>query len=310
MRGKPSRLNHQPPRTGLIPAHAGKTPAHYCSQHQSRAHPRACGENRSGSHVLNADQGSSPRMRGKPWRNDGAESGWGLIPAHAGKTCRRAVPTVFHRAHPRACGENGDDERCNIFMQGSSPRMRGKHATSSEARGAVGLIPAHAGKTVRQATRRSLGPAHPRACGENKIMKTINEAIYGSSPRMRGKLTQPRFIVLIRRLIPAHAGKTTKCAPWKAARPAHPRACGENRQLTCIAHVALGSSPRMRGKRVVNSVSLCGTGLIPAHAGKTSCLIAVEVDTQAHPRACGENEHFHSFETCKLGSSPRMRGKL
>ena len=57
---------------------------------------------------ITAQEGSSPRGRGKP--ADRALSGkWsGLIPAWAGKTAETSLTTTSRRAHPRVGGENAD----------------------------------------------------------------------------------------------------------------------------------------------------------------------------------------------------------
>ena len=52
------------------------------------AHPRSRGENQDENIVNLSKQGSSPLTRGKPtWQLFLAQAS-GLIPAHAGKTCR------------------------------------------------------------------------------------------------------------------------------------------------------------------------------------------------------------------------------
>ena len=86
MRGKLYQARLPGPRLRLIPAHAGKTGQ---SQHWScslPAHPRACGENPREAQWIEAQQGSSPRMRGKPMTSLPCATRGRLIPAHAGKT--------------------------------------------------------------------------------------------------------------------------------------------------------------------------------------------------------------------------------
>ena len=51
--------------------------------------------------------------------------------------------------------------------QGSSPRIRGKLASTVDIEARAGLIPAHTGKTAFSNARRALRGAHPRAYGEN-----------------------------------------------------------------------------------------------------------------------------------------------
>ena len=86
VRGKPHRRNRLLVRGGLIPARAGKTEHRPRDAHPPRAHPRACGENRTAQARRSAHPGSSPRVRGKHAvvRVVGVHDG--LIPARAGKT--------------------------------------------------------------------------------------------------------------------------------------------------------------------------------------------------------------------------------
>ena len=208
MRGKQHQAGFDEHRRGLIPAHAGKTAAASLGSVTRGAHPRACGENSAHSQPLVSAGGSSPRMRGKlhdsrmEWRKRG------LIPAHAGKTIPKNPQCFHHGAHPRACGENLTIEIADSLREGSSPRMRGKLAFLPVVPAAVGLIPAHAGKTGLQSSGDESGWAHPRACGENQRTTRWSTSDTGSSPRMRGKPYASAYSYQKERLIPAHAGKT------------------------------------------------------------------------------------------------------
>ena len=53
---------------GIIPACAGNTRRHRCAAHRARDHPRVCGEHRKGSQLPPSVEGSSPRVRGTPYR--------------------------------------------------------------------------------------------------------------------------------------------------------------------------------------------------------------------------------------------------
>ena len=90
---------------------------------------------------------------------------------------------------------------------------------------------------------------------------------------------------------------------------AHPRVCGENLPLFCLEGACCGSSPRVRGKRVVGVVHSRVGGLIPACAGKTEPLVDVREEKPAHPRVCGENVVISRNPDDAPGSSPRVRGK-
>ena len=110
-------------------------------------------------------------------------------------------------------------------------------------------------------------------------------------------------------LIPAHAGKTE--TPWSppSTQRAHPRSRGENSLPVKINEVSSGSSPLTRGKPGGTPVWPSPTGLIPAHAGKTSPLVDRPDPWAAHPRSRGENETHPLIVPIVAGSSPLTRGK-
>ena len=87
---------------------------------------------------------------------------------------------------------------------------------------------------------------------------------------MRGKLLKTSASRRDARLIPAHAGKTVNIPHCICEEPAHPRACGENREIEFFGWYEQGSSPRMRGKQAEKLTHLEQSRLIPAHAGKTN----------------------------------------
>ena len=92
----------------------------------------------------------------------------GLIPAHAGKTGYRSRHDVHGRAHPRSRGENVPASWDDPLACGSSPLTRGKLVSPSLSCRGLGLIPAHAGKTVTRWSRTMTTSAHPRSRGENR----------------------------------------------------------------------------------------------------------------------------------------------
>ena len=273
------------------------------------AHPRACGENGGDPDNLYTGDGSSPRVRGKPATRPRTAWCGGLIPARAGKTGSSGAAGSTGAAHPRACGENGNDLHGAGWVPGSSPRVRGKLLQLQRLRNRSRLIPARAGKTVAETLPPLRSTAHPRACGENCRVEVSCGSCGGSSPRVRGKhLVQP-----VRRdqhrLIPARAGKTRSKPSTCTGPPAHPRACGENVTVPHAETHPHGSSPRVRGKRFVQVLNEVPQGLIPARAGKTQGLRGQPEHCTAHPRACGENGVSCFDRLSRSGSSPRVRGK-
>ena len=173
----------------------------------------------------------------------------------------------------------------------------------------VGLIPAHAGKTMRVRTPAARFRAHPRSRGENPIFALTLKCGCGSSPLTRGKHGRGCDYCWCERLIPAHAGKTTAHTTARAASRAHPRSRGENRP--CDSHSAeiAGSSPLTRGKPGRPATTSPSRGLIPAHAGKTWASMRMTRRARAHPRSRGENGGSSSPQRLQVGSSPLTRGK-
>ena len=211
-RGKPNSGSSGVVMMGLIPAHAGKTHLVDAGLLQARAHPRSRGENNPTCVGGSTTRGSSPLTRGK--RDGGGRGvvGWGLIPAHAGKTARRPASRPRSWAHPRSRGENGG---CQVFSGlglGSSPLTRGKRGGVVGVKCLAGLIPAHAGKTLVATAAVDAVWAHPRSRGENLIVAVASRAAPGSSPLTRGKHHWMPPTVWAWGLIPAHAGKTATLA--------------------------------------------------------------------------------------------------
>ena len=90
------------------------------------------------------------------------------------------------------------------------------------------------------------------------------------------------------RFIPAYAGNTHSPSSESRANPVHPRVCGEHCSRGAKLQLRNGSSPRMRGTRLL-------TPPLP-------------VGPAVHPRVCGEHFIRTGFASFHSGSSPRMRG--
>ena len=213
--------------------------------------------------------GSSPLTRGKHVACRRPVDGERLIPAHAGKTHAALMEGPRGPAHPRSRGENRSLASRGSCQAGSSPLTRGKRGRLVETVSSRRLIPAHAGKTIDVAPKYSPVLAHPRSRGENIPAWDVKVESTGSSPLTRGKPMPEESYPMEDRLIPAHAGKTSRCGRDQHEGRAHPRSRGENWTSSSSAVRFDGSSPLTRGKRGLDGVRRRGHGLIPAHAGKT-----------------------------------------
>ena len=173
----------------------------------------------------------------------------------------------------------------------------------------LGLIPAHAGKTKPDPGLYGQTAAHPRSRGENAFESMGGGQGIGSSPLTRGKPKCGLHGAERRRLIPAHAGKTSDSLSAGRRPTAHPRSRGENVLPDRDSPICQGSSPLTRGKPVLQFSELSVVRLIPAHAGKTSPYGQRGPGGPAHPRSRGENRTMTLRLERDGGSSPLTRGK-
>ena len=222
-------------------------------------------------------------------------------------TCNMVL--MMTGAHPRAGGENARRAVDSLCRDGSSPRGRGKPLLPATSAPTLRLIPARAGKTLREVSLVPWPAAHPRAGGENPSSVPSSWYSFGSSPRGRGKHGDGWHPVGLPGLIPARAGKTAIRPRRPSSRTAHPRAGGENPPSCWSGSAGRGSSPRGRGKRPCCLELRPDSGLIPARAGKTSFGQGALLGWPAHPRAGGENLQTWGGKISRKGSSPRGRGK-
>ena len=292
----------------IIPAHAGNTRGRNRNRLHRPDHPRACGEHWRRRKISGKAAGSSPRMRGTRRLHHSGRRRRRIIPAHAGNTAASREAPGTWPDHPRACGEHEPIKAGTAAHAGSSPRMRGTHASRARYGGKNRIIPAHAGNTRKVLARLIVRTDHPRACGEHVMRVIVCPGDSGSSPRMRGTHALHKVQLRDGRIIPAHAGNTRRKTRAVFVNADHPRACGEHDTLESWLIDYGGSSPRMRGTPWNCMTLLAFSRIIPAHAGNTHGASTRHPVGPDHPRACGEHaSRFHCWRWM-IGSSPRMRG--
>ena len=214
-------------RRRFIPAHAGNSLPRRFRAGAPAVHPRACGEFALELPAVEAEHGSSPRMRGIPISRLDAEYEFRFIPAHAGNSSCGMRSSRTPTVHPRACGEF-DLARGQVRTGcGSSPRMRGIRFRGPRTAAPARFIPAHAGNSAPGAFPHLREQVHPRACGEFGGLGDAVEESDGSSPRMRGIPASESMRHAYSRFIPAHAGNSEESGIVRFDAKVHPRACGE-----------------------------------------------------------------------------------
>ena len=231
----------------FIPAPAGNAIELPHRESMMAVHPRACGERSTMAACLPALSGSSPRLRGTLVRMIRTKTRSRFIPAPAGNAGYGTPGRCAKAVHPRACGERPRYDQIAQPVTGSSPRLRGTHASDRTGAGTRRFIPAPAGNAHAQATAADSGPVHPRACGERAFGLGALGLASGSSPRLRGTLEASGVGLHGRRFIPAPAGNARTPLPRMSHRPVHPRACGERSPNSAATRWTAGSSPRLRG---------------------------------------------------------------
>ena len=94
---------------------------------------------------------------------------------------------------------------------------------------------------------------------------------------MRGALISSSRKLAKSGIIPADAGSTGNVGSVTMPEEDHPRGCGEHKFSPIDTAFRWGSSPRMRGAHIDNSVWPQIVGIIPADAGSTSGLLLSSV---------------------------------
>ena len=194
-------------------------------------------------------------------------------------------------------------------MEGSPPRMRGKGIADDEARAAVGITPACAGKSEKKVPFLPPHQDHPRVCGEKARSICRPLCKMGSPPRMRGKVSVHSAFSPFVRITPACAGKSRRLSHCRSQFWDHPRVCGEKLSLSTRPRAKSGSPPRMRGKDLSDNELQVLDGITPAYAGKSVIRISDGCLRRDHPRVCGEKTQNPIGGQFQQGSPPAYAGK-
>ena len=153
------------------------------------------------------------------------------------------------------------------------------------------IIPTCTGNTQSGRLTSKFKWDHPRTCGEHSTVTISPLLSVGSSPHVRGALSQLQCPCRWLGIIPACAGSTLFCHRFFGRFRDHPRMCGEHLPESAICGHSRGSSPHVRGAQNLLPIMQDLDGIIPACAGSTCARLSARLEHGDHPRMCGE----HSF---------------
>ena len=253
---------------------------------------------------------SPPRMRGKVIVRSRNAVQIGITPAYAGKSARILKRRTEKRDHPRVCGEKAVCSAVARQRLGSPPRMRGKASCVWIFARLIGITPACAGKSTRLSLFAIFSGDHPRVCGEKIACGHYMLCYSGSPPRVRGKADPKKHRQRQTGITPACAGKRECPTEGAPAAGDHPRVCGEKPARPDTAYNDWGSPPRVRGKEKWDVPVEDAGRITPACAGKSPHDGLPWVDFEDHPRVCGEKRGWLDEQNRRIGSPPRVRGKV
>ena len=132
----------------------------------------------------------------------------------------------------------------------------------------------------------------------------------GPPPRVRGKVRSGSRCWRQRRITPACAGKRWLITDTCPAKADHPRVCGEKTSTSPSSSLDKGSPPRVRGKAHAAVLHGGEIRITPAYAGKRAATAHPAAAHRDHPRVCGEKCFSEEHPQIRLGSPPRVRGKV
>ena len=193
-----------------------------------------------------------------------------FTPTRVGKTGCDPRGRGSVSVHPHACGENDYNYTVILQESGSPPRVWGKRGL------AWWMV--------------SWRMVHPHACGENascfsdaglscrftptRVGKTTyrvrpSASMYGSPPRVWGKLELIWRLPLLTRFTPTRVGKTILSASARARwNGSPPRVWGKHSRYVMPEEEVNGSPPRVWGKRPRKTLATLQSGSPPRVWGK------------------------------------------
>ena len=186
-----------------------------------------CGEQVFTPAVTAEGIGSPPRVRGTGHSVRFIFKINRITPACAGNSLAIICDVQIVGDHPRVCGEQNIDIILEPASGGSPPRVRGTESGAGMIGQGNRITPACAGNSSYCRYSCGGGEDHPRVCGEQVSVDSIDCRRLGSPPRVRGTATDANIKSNNGRITPACAGNRVQNHILSPQIQDHPRVCGE-----------------------------------------------------------------------------------
>ena len=166
--------------------------------------------------------------------------------------------------------------------------MWGQENTVFEEENAERIIPTRVGTSIREDEIKMLTRDHPHACGDKYFCQVRHRHVVGSSPRVWGQASWCGGSMKQRRIIPTRVGTRCICCVDCAFTQDHPHACGDKMAMKPFCGYHMGSSPRVWGQAVFQSLSSFPPRIIPTRVGTSYNQNYNTYPQGDHPHACGD----------------------
>ena len=133
---------------------------------------------------------------------------------------------------------------------------------------------------------------HPHACGDKARVEELSFPFTGSSPRVWGQVCSFIYCLTMPGIIPTRVGTSYFESKGKLNSWDHPHACGDKEKIRRGVYDNTGSSPRVWGQEIFNSVVGSVARIIPTRVGTSPPPLSSSVAVWDHPHACGDKLHI------------------
>ncbi len=212
-----------------------------------------------------------------------------FTPTRVWKTAAVGLAVGQRQVHPHACGEDRGLPTQEVAPYGSPPRVWGRHFVCFGPVHDRRFTPTRVGKTAWPSMPASTHSVHPHAWGEDCSYAHRHMPSHGSPPRVWGRQRWWLDIIQRHRFTPTRVGKTVRSPLSLPFVSVHPHACGEDVSSNARMEGALGSPPRVWGRRAPRPDQAALRRFTPTRVGKTLAGRDRRVQPRVHPHACGED---------------------